>query len=118
MNGILALISALAPLALSELESLAGLSPDNAQLVTGIIGAIQTFVGLFKGGSANTVTVNSVLTALEASIGVLQAQTANKVDPKALAITSAFIKAIQAGIAANNSLTTVDPNALQPITPA
>lgn len=115
MNGILILITALAPLALQELQSLAGLSPQTAGLVQGIIGAVNVFSTLFKSGKGNTVTAGSVLAALQASVAILQTQT--DVDPKALAITNAFLKAIQAGIDANAELTTVDPDALQPIAP-
>ncbi len=115
MNGILTLITALAPLALQELQSLAGLSPQTSGLVQGIIDAINVFSILFKNGKGNTATTASILAALQASIAVLQSQT--NVDPKALAITNAFLKAIQAGIDANAELTSVDPTVLQSITP-
>lgn len=115
MNAIMLLVNAFLPLALTELQALTGLSPNIATLIQGIDAAGTQFLTLYKSGQGNTVTATSILTAVQAAITILQSQ--KEIDPKALAISSALAKMIQAGIDANNNLTEVDPNALQPIQP-
>lgn len=115
MNTILLLIQGLFPIALTELQSIAGLPPTTVTLISGIEQAATTFLTLFKAGKGNTVTATSILAAITASLQILQTQT--NLDPKALAIISALAKAIQAGIDANANLTEVDPTLLQPIAP-
>lgn len=113
MNPLFAIISALASLTVTELEQFNTISPTTGALVTGINGAIDVFVNTFKGGT-NTPTAASILSAINASVTVLQNQT--NIDPKALTITQAFLKAAQAGLDASN-VTIVDPSQLKPIEP-
>lgn len=116
MGEALTLIGALLPFVVQELQALKVVSPQLGALITGIEGAAGALVTQITNQSTGKVTVTAVslLAGINAAIVTLQAQTT--IDPKALAITSAFGQAVSAGLAAS-AVTSVDVTKLQPIAP-
>lgn len=120
MGTALTLIGALLPFVLSELQSFKAISPSLSALITGIEGAASTLISEITATAqqaptaAPSVTVISLLAAINAAITVLQGQTT--ISPGGLAITKAFGVAVSAGLAASG-ITSVDPTKLAPIAP-
>lgn len=112
MSTIFLFINAFLPIVLQVLQQYKAVSPETGALITGIEGAASVFSSLIKDSNTNSVTAASLLAAISSAVEILQAQT--QLDPKALIITNAFIKAAQAGYTASVSVTTVDPAALKP----
>lgn len=115
ITSIFAIIGALLPFALSELQQFKVISPQIASLITAIEGSAASFTsGITTSNGAANITATSLLSAISAAVTVLQSQTT--IPPATLAIIQAVDSAIQAGLAARN-ITSVDPTALKPISP-
>lgn len=117
--GILSIILAIAPVVLQSLSGTKLLPTNIGTLIQTALTSIETFIATFT--SSNTTTTPgeaiAVLSALSAVIAVLKQQTT--LPASDLAIITALDTAISAGIAAYSQAgKTVDPTALQPITPA
>ena len=112
---ILTLISSLLPIVVTELQNLTGLSPAVGTLIDGL-GTAAT--GLATTLTSSPATAPAVLTALGATMTVLQTELAgNGQATNALIYLGAFDAAVQAGLAASK-ITAVDPTLLAPVVAA
>lgn len=115
MNLILILVSSLLPVVVSELQKLTGLSSTTASLIDGLG---QAATGLASSLTSSPTTAASVLAALGATVSVLQTELqGNSGATTALLYLGAADAAVQAGLTASK-ITSVDPSALVPVTPA
>ena len=119
MSSIFLIISALLPILTSSLQNAKVISPTVGGLITGIEGAasaVITALGAPGATATPSVTVTTLLTAISGALQVLQTQTG--INYQTLLIIAAVDSAIQAGLTAVTSITSVDPTKLQPIQPA
>lgn len=115
MNSILMIISALLPVVVNALEGFKTISPTVGNLITSIGSAGTAFATEV---TSNSVSATTILAAIGAAVTVLQQElTGQPGTASVLLYVAALNSAIQAGLAAT-TITSVNPAALTPVTPA